>query len=30
MGKLMKVSGGKADPKQANQLMRKMLDELSA
>lgn len=28
MGKLMKVSGGKADPKQANQLMRKMLDEL--
>lgn len=29
MGKLMKVSGGKADPKQANQLMRKMLDELA-
>ncbi|MDD2983769.1 MAG: Asp-tRNA(Asn)/Glu-tRNA(Gln) amidotransferase subunit GatB [Crocinitomicaceae bacterium] len=29
MGKLMKVSGGKADPKQANSLMRKMLDELN-
>lgn len=29
MGKLMKASGGKADPKQANQLMRKMLDELN-
>lgn len=29
MGKLMKVSGGKADPKQANQLMRKMLDALN-
>lgn len=28
MGKLMKVSGGKADPKQANQLMRTMLDAL--
>ncbi|MES2589348.1 MAG: Asp-tRNA(Asn)/Glu-tRNA(Gln) amidotransferase subunit GatB [Bacteroidota bacterium] len=28
MGKLMKVSNGKADPKQANQLMRKMLDEV--
>lgn len=28
MGKLMKVSGGKADPKQANQLMRQMLDEI--
>lgn len=28
MGKLMKVSGGKADPKQANQLMRNMLDAL--
>ena len=28
MGKLMKVSGGKADPKQANLLMRTMLDEL--
>ena len=29
MGKLMKASGGKADPKQANSLMRKMLDELN-
>ncbi len=29
MGKLMKISGGKADPKQANSLMRKMLDELN-
>jgi len=29
MGQLMKVSGGKADPKQANQLMRTMLDELA-
>ncbi len=29
MGKLMKVSGGKADPKQANLLMRTMLDELT-
>jgi aspartyl-tRNA(Asn)/glutamyl-tRNA(Gln) amidotransferase subunit B len=28
MGQLMKVSKGKADPKQANQLMRKTLDEL--
>ena len=28
MGKLMKVSGGKADPKQANLLMRTMLDAL--
>lgn len=28
MGKLMKISGGKADPKQANQLMRTMLDAL--
>lgn len=28
MGKLMKISGGKADPKQANQLMRSMLDAL--
>lgn len=28
MGKLMKISGGKADPKQANQLMRNMLDAL--
>ena len=30
MGKLMKVSGGKADPKQANQILRKMLDDLGA
>jgi aspartyl-tRNA(Asn)/glutamyl-tRNA(Gln) amidotransferase subunit B len=29
MGKLMKVSGGKADPKQANQLMRNMLDTIN-
>ena len=29
MGQLMKVSQGKADPKQANPLLRKMLDELS-
>jgi aspartyl-tRNA(Asn)/glutamyl-tRNA(Gln) amidotransferase subunit B len=29
MGQLMKVSQGKADPKQANQLMRTMLDELA-
>ena len=28
MGKLMKISNGKADPKQANPLLRKMLDEL--
>lgn len=28
MGQLMKVSQGKADPKQANQLMRSMLDEV--
>lgn len=28
MGKLMKVSNGKADPKQSNQLLRKMLDEV--
>lgn len=28
MGQLMKVSQGKADPKQANQLMRQTLDEL--
>jgi aspartyl-tRNA(Asn)/glutamyl-tRNA(Gln) amidotransferase subunit B len=28
MGQLMKVSKGKADPKQANQLMRSMLDAL--
>lgn len=28
MGQLMKVSQGKADPKQANQLMRNMLDEV--
>jgi aspartyl-tRNA(Asn)/glutamyl-tRNA(Gln) amidotransferase subunit B len=28
MGQLMKVSQGKADPKQSNSLMRKMLDEL--
>ncbi|TNE55070.1 MAG: Asp-tRNA(Asn)/Glu-tRNA(Gln) amidotransferase subunit GatB [Bacteroidetes bacterium] len=27
MGQLMKVSKGKADPKQANQLLRKMLEE---
>lgn len=29
MGQLMKVSQGKADPKQANPMLRKMLDELS-
>ncbi len=29
MGQLMKVSQGKADPKQANPLLRKMLDELA-
>ena len=29
MGQLMKVSQGKADPKQANPLLRKMLDEMS-
>ena len=29
MGQLMKVSQGKADPKQSNALMRKMLDELN-
>lgn len=29
MGQLMKVSQGKADPKQANPLLRKMLDSLS-
>lgn len=29
MGQLMKVSQGKADPKQSNVLMRKMLDELN-
>ncbi len=28
MGQLMKVSNGKADPKQANQLMRSMLDKI--
>jgi aspartyl-tRNA(Asn)/glutamyl-tRNA(Gln) amidotransferase subunit B len=27
MGQLMKVSGGKADPKQANQLMRNLLEQ---
>ena len=29
MGQLMKVSQGKADPKQANPMLRKILDELS-
>ena len=29
MGQLMKVSQGKADPKQANPLLRKMLDEIA-
>jgi aspartyl-tRNA(Asn)/glutamyl-tRNA(Gln) amidotransferase subunit B len=29
MGQLMKVSQGKADPKQSNALMRKMLDDLN-
>ena len=29
MGQLMKISQGKADPKQANPLLRKMLDEMS-
>ena len=29
MGQLMKVSQGKADPKQSNALMRRMLDELN-
>ncbi len=29
MGQLMKVSKGKADPKQANPLLRKMLDEIA-
>ena len=29
MGQLMKVSQGKADPKQSNAMMRKMLDELN-
>jgi len=29
MGQLMKVSQGKADPKQANPMLRKMLDEIS-
>ena len=29
MGQLMRVSQGKADPKQANPMLRKMLDELS-
>jgi aspartyl-tRNA(Asn)/glutamyl-tRNA(Gln) amidotransferase subunit B len=28
MGQLMKISQGKADPKQANALMRKYIDEL--
>jgi Asp-tRNA(Asn)/Glu-tRNA(Gln) amidotransferase B subunit len=27
MGQLMKVSNGKADPKQSNQLLRKKLEE---
>lgn len=28
MGQVMKASGGKADPKSANKLMRQLLDEI--